>query len=119
MNTKQFLAAIESACARDRDKLARQIINLKDTIMADLSKLTASVAALQAQAAANTKAIADLVALAQSSGADQSAIDAITAQVDAVNTQLATDDALDPTGAPAPGASPAGGGGPGEESASV
>lgn len=74
--------------------------HLKDHLMPDLTKLSASVDALTAQATVNTKAIADLVALAQASGADQATIDAIQAKVDAATAQLSTDDAQD-TGAPA------------------
>ena len=74
--------------------------HLKEAFMPDLTKLSASVDALTAQATVNTKAIADLVALAQANGADQAAIDAITAKVDAATTQLQTDDANDPDAAP-------------------
>jgi uncharacterized protein YgbK (DUF1537 family) len=71
-------------------------------IMADLTALKASVANLQAVGAANTKALHDLADLAAANGADQADIDAITSQVNAVASQVTTDDALDTTTAPAP-----------------
>jgi DNA-binding SARP family transcriptional activator len=106
------LRRIERMIALD-GQLTRRFIEaklnqLKESLMTDLSKLSASVDALTAQAAVNTKAIADLVALAQAAGADQSAIDAIQAKVDAATSQLATDDAKDPDAAPpAPAPAPA------------
>lgn len=109
-NLDRELDRIERMIAFDgqitRRFIEAKLNQLKDHLMSDLAKLSASVDALTAQAAVNTKAIADLVALAQASGADQAAIDAIQAKVDAATAQLSTDDAQDP-GAAAPGASSA------------
>jgi len=104
---KRFDTLMEAREGRLLAQFHAIIHHAKDQIMSDLTKLSASVDALTAQAAVNTKAIADLVALAQASGADQAAIDTIQAKIDAATAQLTTDDAQDPSAtppAPAPAA---------------
>lgn len=100
LRTERELESIERMIALDgqltRRFIEAKINQLKEFLMTDLTKLSASVDALTAQAAVNSKAIADLVALAQAAGADQSAIDAIQAKVDAATAQLVNDDAKDP-----------------------
>lgn len=72
--------------------------------MGDLTKLQASVTALEAQNVVNTKLITDLLAAllaAQSTPTDQAAIDALQARVDAVTGAEAAEDTTGQAGLPA------------------
>lgn len=122
MNTKQFLAAIEAASARDRDKLARAFnyalndhfrrLDLRMTQLDDtIAATAASVATL------TTKVDAALAALAASVASQtpvtQAELDAIKAIGTAADSESAkVDAALAPSTPVADG-----GGGPGEDKA--
>lgn len=122
MNTKQFLAAIEAASARDRDKLARAFnyalndhFRRLDLRMTQLDDTIASTATKVATL--TTKVDAALAALAASVASQtpvtQAELDAITAIGTAADGESAK---VDAALAPAAGAeTPEGDGGPGEE----
>ena len=121
MNSKQFLAAIEAASAKDRDKLARAFnyalndhfrrLDLHMTQLDDaIASATAKVSTLTAKVNAALAALA--ASVANQTPVTQAEIDSINAIGTAADAESAKIDAVL---APA-GSTPAGGGGPGEES---